>query len=400
MRNKVQIKALLSLGLVLLLSFAFSSVAFAQDDAESTPEAAASERAFLGVSLEDADGAVVIREVVEASAAAEAGLQDGDIVTAIAGAAVSSASEAADAIGALAPGDQITINYTRDGEAATAEVTLGSAPAEAIARRGFGRGLGGNRGNRDQRGTRMLERLGISYNAEDQSWTIESLSEDSPLYEAGLREGDVITAFNGDAYDPAGLMQLFMSQNEDVTLTVQRDGEAVEIVVNPGDLHQLGLGGMFGRGGNFQMPFGMGRNMPPGGMMPFHFFDDMQGGSGRLGITFVTLGEDTAQEHDVDVTEGALVTAVAADSPAEAAGLLADDIITAVNGEVVDTERTLRDRLFAYEPDDTVTLDILRDGESQQLEVTLGDRMGFAGMMPFFSPDNLPAAEATEQPNT
>ncbi|MBC7871267.1 MAG: PDZ domain-containing protein, partial [Chitinophagaceae bacterium] len=105
-------------------------------------------------------------------------------------------------------------------------------------------------------------------------------------------------------------------------------------------------------------------------------------GRGRLGVAFVNLDETTAAEYNVDVTEGALITQVEAGSPAETAGLQENDIVTAVNGEVVDAEHTLADRIYAYEPEDVVTLDVLRAGETQQIEVTLGQGEQRSGLMP------------------
>lgn len=412
MREK-RLKALIALGAVLLLSLSLWGIAAAQDDPEGTPEstpeetteAAATERPFLGVRLEDVDGAVVIREVVAGSPAAEAGLEVGDEITAINDTEVSSASDVVAAVSALAPGDEVTIEYSRGGETDSAQATLGSAPAQDDVSRGQGRSGRGFRG--------MLGDLSISYNSDDQSWTIESLSEDSALYEAGLRESDVITAFNGEQYDPVSLMQFLMTQDENIALTVERDGEEQEIEISASDLQMLGMGGIFhfGEGGmpfdeGRGMPFGHGRGMMPEmmpGMMPFHMF----AGNGWLGIAYDNLDEQTAEEQGIDVTEGALVTEVVADSPAEAGGLQVDDVITTVNGEVVDEEHTLPDRLIAYEPGDTVTLDVLRGGETQQVEVTLGEPTGMAGMMPFFEfgniPDDLipavPAPEATAEPN-
>jgi S1-C subfamily serine protease len=409
--RSTKFKALILLGAVLLLSFSLWGIAAAQDDPDATPESTpeaevetetTSERAFLGVSLEEVDGDVVIREVVAGSAAEEAGLQVDDVITAVNGEEVSGVNDVADAVGALAPGDRVTIDYSRDDESFTVEVTLGSAPEEIDSTRGGDRGgrggREGQRGQRGQRGFNLLNELGISYNAEDQTWTIESLSENSPLYEAGLREGDVVTAINGEPADPASLIRLLMSGDEDLTLTVERDGEEQEIVISAEDLGLLGMGGMFNFGEGFDLPFGRGR-----GMMPFQIF----GGNGWLGITYLNLDEQVAEEQGVDATEGALVTEVNADSPAEEAGLQVNDVITAVNGEAVDEEHTLRDRLIAYEPDDTVTLDVLRDGETQQIEVTLGEPSGIAGMMPFFHfgqiPDNMiPAAPergTTTEPN-
>jgi S1-C subfamily serine protease len=404
--RETRLKALVALGTVLLLSLSMWGFAAAQENPEGTPEAtaeaAATERPFLGVRLEDVDGAVVIREIVAGSPAAEAGLQEGDEITAVNDTEVSSASDVVNAISSLAPGDEITIEYSREGESLSAQVTLGSAPVQLEVSPGEGRRGQGRGGERGLRGMGLLGDLSISYNSDDQSWTIESLSEDSALYQAGLREGDVITAINGEQYDPVSLMQFLMTQDQDITLTVERDGAEQEIRVSPTDLQLLGMGGMFQFGEGRGMPFGQGRGMTPD-MMPFHMF----GGSGWLGIAYVNLDEQTAEEQGVDVTEGALVTEVVADSPAEAGGLLVDDVITAVNGEAVDEEHTLRDRLIAYEPDDIVTLDILRGGETQQIEVTLGEPSGVAGMMPFFQfgdiPDDLipavPAPEVTAEPN-
>jgi S1-C subfamily serine protease len=97
-----------------------------------------------------------------------------------------------------------------------------------------------------------------------------------------------------------------------------------------------------------------------------------------------------------------LITEVVEGSPAAEAGLQVGDIVTAVDGDRVDFEHTLRDRLFAYEPGDTVTLDVLRDGETLQIQVTLGEPQmgGFLPFPPLFGepgpqqPMNPPAADA------
>jgi S1-C subfamily serine protease len=109
-------------------------------------------------------------------------------------------------------------------------------------------------------------------------------------------------------------------------------------------------------------------------------------GGGRLGVAFETIDETVATDNDLSVTDGAMVQEVVADSPAATAGLLAGDVITAVNGEPVDAERTLRDRMIAYEAGDTVTLTVLRDGESLSIDVTLdepqyGDMRGMLEQM-------------------
>jgi S1-C subfamily serine protease len=86
-----------------------------------------------------------------------------------------------------------------------------------------------------------------------------------------------------------------------------------------------------------------------------------------------------------------LITEVVADSPAAASGLEVNDIVTAVDGDKVDVERTLRDRLLAYEPGDTVTLSVLRDGKTQDIQATLdeADVQSLIPGMPF-GEDGLP----------
>lgn len=51
--------------------------------------------------------------------------------------------------------------------------------------------------------------------------------------------------------------------------------------------------------------------------------------------------------------------------------LIGGDIITAIDGEPVPSVEALRAALQEASPGDTVTLSILRDGEEQELDVTL-----------------------------
>jgi S1-C subfamily serine protease len=113
-----------------------------------------------------------------------------------------------------------------------------------------------------------------------------------------------------------------------------------------------------------EMPHNFSQMMP---MFGFGF------GNGRLGVTFQSIDAQVATDNNLDVTDGALITEVTDGSPAADAGLQVNDVVTAVNNEAVDQEHTLRDRLVAYEAGDTITLTVLRSGESQDIEVTLGE---------------------------
>jgi S1-C subfamily serine protease len=317
--------------------------------------------AFLGVSLEDTDNGVTVREVVPGSPADDAGLQADDVITSINGQTIDSAHDAAETIRGMNPGDQITVEYQRGDATDTANVTLAAGQAQppfGQGRNGNGQGRGGfNRGE------------SFAYNDTDQTWTVQGLDENSPLYAAGLRGGDVITQINGQTYGPQDLMQYLATLDNDakVTLTVQRAGQTQEIDVPATDLMMLAMPG-FG----FDLPGMFGGEM----------------GGVRLGVAFESLDAQTAQEHNLEVTEGALITQVMPNTPAADAGLQENDVVTEVNGEKVDAEHTLRDRLFAYESGDTVTLTVLRDGQSMDLTATLNTPdvgEGFnLGELPFF----------------
>jgi putative serine protease PepD len=89
------------------------------------------EHAYLGVSTEDAadvDGAR-IAEVRAGTPAERAGLETGDVVTALDGDEVASADELRRRVDAHAPGDQVELTLERSGDTQTVEVTLGTRPS-------------------------------------------------------------------------------------------------------------------------------------------------------------------------------------------------------------------------------------------------------------------------------
>lgn len=213
--------------------------------------------------------------------------------------------------------------------------------------------------------------LGIRITPSDDGVTVGGVMPDSPAAEAGLQEGDIITAVNGEPVStPRDLVQAVRTADagDTLTLDITRNGDDQTIEVTLGE---------------WSMPEGFGEGYGPNGEMRFFFHDRMMGGGmTRLGVAFVQLDAETAQAEGVTQTEGALVKDVMPESPAATAGVQVGDIITAVNNEAVDAEHTLRDRLIAYEPGDSVTLSIERGSETVSVDVTIGDGMAMMeGMM-------------------
>jgi membrane-associated protease RseP (regulator of RpoE activity) len=82
--------------------------------------------AFLGVSVEAVSGGVRITAVASGTPAEDAGLKAGDVITALDDKPVTTPAALVAQVRAHNPGDQVTIAYLRDGNAATAKVTLGT----------------------------------------------------------------------------------------------------------------------------------------------------------------------------------------------------------------------------------------------------------------------------------
>ncbi|MBW3614077.1 MAG: S1C family serine protease [Actinobacteria bacterium] len=93
---------------------------------------------------------------------------------------------------------------------------------------------------------------------------------------------------------------------------------------------------------------------------------------GWLGIEGDSLAGEAASA--ARLPGGAVVKTVKPGGPAETAGLVPTDIITAVEGQKVTSMPQLIVRLRSYRPGDTISLSVLRDGLARTVEVRLGRR--------------------------
>ncbi|HXV41574.1 MAG TPA: trypsin-like peptidase domain-containing protein, partial [Anaerolineae bacterium] len=93
-----------------------------------------------------------------------------------------------------------------------------------------------------------------------------------------------------------------------------------------------------------------------------------------LGIQYQELNPQLANEQQLSITQGALLQEVVGNSPAGQAGLQTGDVITAINGQPVDERHPLVSLLLEHVAGETITLEILRAGQTFQTELTLGER--------------------------
>ncbi len=316
---------------------------------------------------------VLITFVADEMPAAEAGLARGDILLAIDGDRVNTAAELQKVILMQDPGDTLDLTVKRGDEELTLSVTLADHdgyPVLGVAAHvdrggrmspqrgrsgwmpGHSRAFGMERG----RGMHALPFEGADGAA------VFDLIEDGPAAAAGLQVGDVITAV--DDNEIGGLDDLAQAAaqynpGDEAVLTVERDGETVELTVtlgaHPEDDEKAFLGvrimpaGEFrlhnqgrapGRGGYFR--FGMPRGLPFGG--PSSWMN----------------------------TDGAPVMGIQDEGPAAGAELQMGDVITAVGENAIGGFDDLVEALATLAPGDEVELTFERDGEQMTATVTLG----------------------------
>ncbi len=93
---------------------------------------------------------------------------------------------------------------------------------------------------------------------------------------------------------------------------------------------------------------------------------------GWLGVQIQALTDDMARTYRMKDNRGALISDVTSDSPAEKAGLKADDVVVGVDGKGIEDNSDLSRYIASKSPGTTVNLRVLRGGAEQTIAVTLG----------------------------
>lgn len=258
---------------------------------------------------ESAAAGALIMDVVAGSPAEAAGLQVNDVIVSVDGNPLAQDMSLTDAIGAMKPGETVTLEVQRAGETAnlSLDVTLAENPDKAgVAFLGvqyratssnaemmpFGNGGMPFSHGQGMTPGQMPSMPGMPDLGSTQSGVVVvSVAAGSPAEAAGLAEGDVITAVNGkDVATPQDVVDIVgaMKPGQDVTLSTQpADAEesadvTVTLGARPDDSTRAYLGVSLGTfqsmhsqqivpgQGQFQMPFdqGNGTTPPSQGQMP------------------------------------------------------------------------------------------------------------------------------------
>lgn len=92
----------------------------------------------------------------------------------------------------------------------------------------------------------------------------------------------------------------------------------------------------------------------------------------QLGVSLSTINAQNAKRYGLPVTSGAYVAAVTSGSGAANAGIQEGDVVVKFDGKAVESASDLMLDVRSKNPGDKATLEVNRDGQTKELEVTLG----------------------------
>jgi serine protease Do len=97
---------------------------------------------------------------------------------------------------------------------------------------------------------------------------------------------------------------------------------------------------------------------------------------GWLGVQIQPVTPEIAESLGLDGQKGALVSEAQDNGPAKAAGVVAGDVITGVNGAAIASPRELARVIAGINPGTTIDVSIWRQGKAQTIKVPLGELPG------------------------
>jgi serine protease Do len=199
-------------------------------------------KAFLGVGTEkDEDGeGVSITSVTDESAAEKAGLKEGDVITKINDTKISSPAELTRAIGKFNPDEKITITYKRDKKESktTATLTKRKTMTYSLASPRYDamKSFNFDNGSNYNFSWNGKPRLGLkAQETEDgKGLKVLDVDDESAAEKAGIKEGDIITSFDGtdvNTVEKLGELAKTAIDKGNFKVKISRDGKSQEIDV-------------------------------------------------------------------------------------------------------------------------------------------------------------------------
>jgi S1-C subfamily serine protease len=335
-----------------------------------------------------------VTDVSDGGPAEIAGLKQGDVILSIDGQKMETEKQFREFLSEKKPGEIIKVEVSRKNRTRNFKVTLGdrsdfepAAPTPPPVRsfrtpdapkpltpaypaEGF---LGVSIGDLTEEQKERHDLEGGAY--------VEEVTEGTPAEKAGLKEGDIITAFDGKPVaDGDDLYQKIRrgEPGKEVPVEILRRGERRSLNVKLAERPE-GPSGIWG-------------GAPDRERMRVFRFDAK---SGFLGVSTERLSRRA--KDSLKLEGGARVAAVSSDSPAEKAGLKEGDIIIAVDGEKISGPEDLSEIIGEKESGAEVKIEYWRKGSRRTAQAELAGRSGmerFFGSSPRMDLRNPPGFDS------
>jgi len=95
---------------------------------------------------------------------------------------------------------------------------------------------------------------------------------------------------------------------------------------------------------------------------------------GWLGIEIQALTPRLAESFNVGDRSGLIIAGIFRNGPAHQAGLQPGDVLLSINGQAVRSSRLEMNRIASFNPGETITLGVLRNGHEMSLDAKIGER--------------------------
>ncbi len=175
--------------------------------------------------LERARG-VVVAQVVPKSPADRAGMASGDVITRVNESEIRDFAQLRNAIGLLKIGDEVKIEYLREGKPKVATAKIAAAPQETVARP---ESAGAQSALAGAHFTELDEEHPLA--GKIKGVVVASVDPNSPAMRAGLEAGDVVTSINRQAVENIDDLKRHVNQKGQMLLHVRRGNGAMFILV-------------------------------------------------------------------------------------------------------------------------------------------------------------------------
>ena len=208
--------------------------------------------------------------------------------------------------------------------------------------------------------------LGVVSEKDERGARITSVNKNSPAEKAGLQKDDIIIRL-GDKHTIENSQDLYNAigdhqPGDKVLVTYLRNGKEATTTATLGKNPDTGLQSFTFNGDDFNF------NMP-----------ELKGLQ-NMDIHYTTKPRLGVEIQDMEEGKGVKIIEVNNDSPAAKAGFLKDDIITEINGNIVDSVDDLKEKFRSWKEGETIKISFQRNGRTQAADIKFPKKIKIADL--------------------